>query len=46
MEASNINAVNEMVNMITAFRTYEANQRIVTAYDEVLGKAVNEIGRV
>lgn len=46
LEASNINAVKEMVNMITAFRTYEANQRVVTAYDEVLGKAVNEIGRV
>ncbi|MDD2573936.1 MAG: flagellar hook-basal body protein [Firmicutes bacterium] len=46
LETSNINAVKEMVNMITAFRTYEANQRVVTAYDEVLGKAVNEVGRV
>jgi flagellar basal-body rod protein FlgF len=46
LEASNINAVKEMVNMITAFRTYEANQRVVMAYDEVIGKAVNEVGRV
>ncbi len=46
LEASNINAVKEMVNMITAFRTYEANQRVISAYDEVIGKAVNEVGRV
>lgn len=46
LETSNINAVKEMVNMITAFRSYEANQRIITAYDEVIGKSVNEVGRV
>jgi flagellar basal-body rod protein FlgF len=46
LETPNVNAVKEMVNMITAFRTYEANQRVVTAYDDVLGKAVNEVGRV
>ena len=46
LETSNINAVKEMVNMISAFRTYEANQRVVMAYDEIMGKAVNEVGRV
>lgn len=45
LEGSNVNAIKEMVNMIAAFRSYEANQRLVTAYDRMLEKAVNEIGR-
>ncbi len=45
IEASNVSSVKEMVGMLTAFRSYEANQRIVTAYDSILEKAVNEIGR-
>ncbi|MDN5331279.1 MAG: flagellar basal-body rod protein FlgF [Tepidanaerobacteraceae bacterium] len=46
LERSNVNAVSEMVNLISAFRSYEANQRIITAYDETLGKAVSEIARI
>ncbi|AKL93747.1 flagellar hook-basal body rod protein FlgF [Clostridium aceticum] len=46
LEASNINPVAEMVNMITVLRAYESNQKVVQAYDEILQKAVNEIGRV
>lgn len=46
LESSNVNAVKEMVNMITAFRAYESNQKVVTAFDEMIGKAVNEVGRV
>lgn len=46
LETSNVNSIKEMVNMISAFRTYEANQRVIMAYDEIIGKAVNEIGRV
>ena len=45
VESSNVNAIKEMVNMIAAFRSYEANQRIITAYDQMMEKAVNEIGR-
>ncbi|MGI6332999.1 MAG: flagellar basal body rod C-terminal domain-containing protein [Zhaonellaceae bacterium] len=33
-----------MVNMLTVIRTYEANQKVIQAHDEVLGKSVNEIG--
>ncbi|CAH2211864.1 flagellar hook-basal body protein [Tepidibacter aestuarii] len=46
IETSNVNSVNEMVDMITVFREYESNQKVVKAYDEMLGKAVNEIGKV
>ncbi|AOY75594.1 flagellar hook-basal body protein [Clostridium formicaceticum] len=46
LEASNINPVAEMVNMITVLRLYESNQKVVQAYDEILQKAANEIGRV
>jgi len=46
IETSNVNTIKEMVNMVTAFRSYEANQRIVMAYDSMIEKAANEIGRV
>ncbi|MCG0275435.1 MAG: flagellar hook-basal body protein [Thermosediminibacteraceae bacterium] len=46
LERSNVNAVTEMVNLISAFRAYEANQRIIRAHDETLAKAVNEIARI
>ncbi len=45
LESSNVNSVKEMVGMITMLRTYEANQKAVKIHDELLGKAVNEIGR-
>lgn len=46
IETSNVNSVSEMVDMITVFREYESNQKVVKAYDEMMGKAVNEIGKV
>jgi flagellar basal-body rod protein FlgF len=46
LETSNVNVVQEMVDMITATRIYEANQKAVQTHDETLGKAVNEVGRV
>lgn len=46
LEESNVNPVTTMVNMMTAMRAYEANQKALSAQDEILGKAVNEIGRV
>jgi flagellar basal-body rod protein FlgF len=45
LEASTVNPVREMVEMISVHRAYEASQRLVTAQDETLGKAVNEIAR-
>jgi flagellar basal-body rod protein FlgF len=46
LEKSNINVINEMTNMMTVMRTFEANQKVVQAMDETLGKAVNEVGTI
>lgn len=43
IELANVNVVREMVNLINIQRAYEANQKVVQAYDETLGKIVNEI---
>ncbi|MDI9482393.1 MAG: flagellar hook-basal body protein [Bacillota bacterium] len=46
IEQSNVDSIREMVDMISLLRSYEANQRIITAMDGTLEKAVNEVGRV
>ncbi|ADL08732.1 flagellar basal-body rod protein FlgF [Thermosediminibacter oceani] len=46
LERANVNAVSEMVNLISAFRAYEANQRMVRAHDDTLAGAVNEIAKI
>lgn len=46
LEASNINAVSEMVEMITITRAYESNQKAVQTADAMIEKAVNEVGRL
>ncbi len=46
LEQSNVNAINEMINMIAVMRAYEANQKILQAQDGTLEKAVNEVGAV
>lgn len=35
-----------MTKMMQAYRMFETNQRVLKAYDESMGKAVNEIGRI
>lgn len=44
VESSNVNPIKEMVEMINGFRSYESNQKIVKAYDDILQRAVNDIG--
>ncbi|MGL4799997.1 MAG: flagellar basal-body rod protein FlgF [Cellulosilyticaceae bacterium] len=46
MEASNVNPVTAMVDMISVSRAYEASQKMIQVHDNLLGKAVNEIARV
>ena len=46
LEMSNANVVAEMVNLIAAYRAYEVNSKTVQAHDQLLDKAVNEVGRV
>lgn len=43
-EASNINVVREMVNLIEINRTYETYQKMITSIDESTGKLINEVG--
>jgi flagellar basal-body rod protein FlgG len=45
-EASNVNAVVEMVNMIEVNRAYEANQKVVQSGDSMLGTLINQYARV
>jgi flagellar basal-body rod protein FlgF len=46
LEASNVDTVKEMVEMIATARNYEINAKLLTAQDESLRHAVNDIGRV
>jgi flagellar basal-body rod protein FlgG len=45
-EASNVNVISEMVDMITVMRAYEANQKVLQAQDSTLEKVVSEVGAV
>ncbi len=45
LEASNVNIVSEMVDLITVTRDYESNQKVVQAIDETLEKSVS-LGRL
>lgn len=44
VEASGVNSVKEMVEMINTMRSYESSQRIITSIDGTLDKAVNSVG--
>jgi len=46
IEKSNANNLEEMITLMELYRSYESNQRMVTAYDSTLDKAVNQIGRL
>jgi flagellar basal-body rod protein FlgF len=46
LEASNVNAVSEMVDMIEVNRAYDANQKTIQTEDALLGKLLNEVVRV
>lgn len=45
LEAPNVSVVDSMVNMITVARMYEMNQKMVQTQDELLGRAVNDLGK-
>lgn len=46
LEASNVQVVSEMVDMINITRAYESNQKILQTYDSTLDVAVNQLGRI
>ena len=43
LETSNVDVVNEMVDMIVAYRTYEANARALQTQDESLDHLMNRV---
>ena len=46
IERSNVDSARTMTDLLTAYRAFEANQKILQAYDQSMQKAVNEVGRV
>ncbi len=45
-EQSNVNVIDQMVSMITITRAYEAGQKMIQTQDNLIGKAVTEVGRL
>lgn len=46
IEQSNVDVTNTMTEMISTYRGFEANQKVIQAYDRSMEKAVNDIGRI
>lgn len=46
VERSNVDSAQSMVDMMSALRAYEANQKVIQSYDKSMDKAANEVGRV
>jgi len=46
LEQGNVNAVQEMVDMMQIMRSYEANQKVLQTEDQILRKAANELGKL
>jgi flagellar basal-body rod protein FlgF len=44
LEGSNVNSTREMVRMIETVRLFEAGQKIVQAYDEMLDRSLSKLG--
>ena len=46
LEGSNVDQSRTMTEMMSAYRSFEANQKVLQAYDKSLDKAVNEVGKL
>lgn len=46
VERSNVDPTQAAVDLMSAMRAYEANQKVIQFYDQSLQKTANEIGRV
>lgn len=46
VEQSNVDVTQTMTEMINTYRGFEANQKIIQAYDRSMEKTVNDIGRI
>ena len=45
LESANVNAVREMVDLITVVRSYEVMQKVIQSQDQTLDKLINKAGR-
>jgi flagellar basal-body rod protein FlgG len=46
LEASNVDPVMEMVQMIEVNRSYEANQKVIQTEDQALGTLINQVAKL
>ena len=46
LETSNVNVVKEMIDMVEEGRAAETYQKVIQAMGDVLGKAVNDVGKI
>ena len=46
LESANVDEVRSMVDMMSAMRAYETEQKVLSMQDQVLGMTVSELGRV
>ena len=46
IESSNVDVTQTMTEMMTMYRQFEANQKVLQSYDRSMEKAVNEVGKV
>jgi flagellar basal-body rod protein FlgF len=46
LESANTSVVMEMANLMTAMRTFEANQRMAQIHDDRVAKAINDLGNI
>lgn len=46
LEQSNVDMDKTMTDMLNAYRSFEANQKVLQAYDQSMQKAANEVGKV
>lgn len=46
LEGSNVDMESQMTELLTAYRAFEANQKVLQAYDKSMDKVANEIGKV
>ncbi len=45
IESSNVNSVQEMVELISISRNYESNQKVIQTQDTIMSKVANDIGK-
>lgn len=46
LEGSNVNSINSMVDMMSTMRNFESDQKVISAIDQSLGLAANDVGKV